>query len=177
MCQALGTNCLQVCFLTWEMKPREVTRLGEDLPACLWQSWASNLPLCTLSPVVLAVHRGPCSSHGALGRAGWGTWGRETACLEGSARPPGKADRAHQLAGGSPVLSSACLLLRLIAACPWCDVPHSGECGGRWAQCSRADREPALAQLAVSTAPSSESDPSTGSRPDCGAGTPGPLQV
>lgn len=29
---------------------------------------------------------------------------------------------ARQLAGGSPVLSSACLLLRLIAACPRCDV-------------------------------------------------------
>ena len=134
--------------------------------------------LCALSVRWSSLYtEAPCSSHGALGRAGWGTWGRETACLEGSACPPAKADRARQLAGGSPVLSSACLLLRLIAACPWCDVPHSGECGGRWAQCSRADREPALAQLAVCTAPSSESDPSTGSRPDCGAGTPGPLQV
>lgn len=44
-------------------------------------------------------------------------------CLsEGLADPSVKADRALQLPGGPPVLSSACLLCRLIAAPPGRDV-------------------------------------------------------
>lgn len=54
-------------------------------------------------------------------------------------------------------------LHRLIAA-RW-DVlfPSSGTCGRDREQCSHADREPVLAQLAACAAPSSESDPSASS--------------
>lgn len=47
----------------------------------------------------------------------------------------------RQLAGGSPVLSSACLLLRLIAACPRADVSPLRQAREGRERCSRADRE------------------------------------
>ena len=124
--RASGTwpSHLQAGFLMWETKPREVAKLVRG-PPC-WSVAEPGFEPASghAQSSTLGCARAPCVSSPPScrwGKAGWCIWGR--------AHPSAEADGARQLSGSSPVLSSACLLLRLIAARPRCDVSSLRKCG------------------------------------------------